>query len=52
MPQAGHLEALQRQRPRQERYFDRSLKQRGKLVRRWNLIVPEQILERSWEEVA
>jgi len=51
MPQARHLEALQRQRPRQERYFDRSLK-RGKLVRRWNLIVPEQILERSWEEVA
>jgi len=52
MPQTRHLEALQRLRPRQERYFDRSLNRRGKLVRRWNLIVPEQILERSWEEIA
>jgi len=52
MVEKHHLAALQKLRPRQERYFDRRLGVGGKLVRRWNLIVPEQIEQRSWEEVA
>ncbi len=45
-----HLETLAKHAPRQKRYFDRS-RAPGRLVRRWNLIVPEQVIGRNWEEV-
>lgn len=45
------LSRLQALRPRQQRYFDRGHAE-GKLVHRWNLIVPERIMSRSWEDVA
>jgi len=51
MVEEQHLALLDKLRPRQERYFDRGMSG-GTLVRRWNLIVPEQIANRSWEEVA
>ena len=46
-----HLEALKSQRPRQVRYFDPA-RRAGQLVKRWRLIVPDDVLRRSWEEVA
>ena len=47
-----HLEALRRAAPAQPRYFERRHGKGGRLLARWNLIVPEHILTRSWEEVA
>jgi predicted transcriptional regulator of viral defense system len=47
-----HLEALRRAAPAQPRYFERRHGRGGTLLARWNLIVPEDILTRSWEEVA
>lgn len=47
-----HLEALRTRAPAQPRYFERRHRKGGKLLPRWNLIVPEQVLTRSWEEVA
>jgi predicted transcriptional regulator of viral defense system len=43
-----HLERLRRLRPKQPHPMARKLG--GKLVPRWNLIVPRSVLERSWEE--
>jgi len=45
------LIALRAMRPRQPRYFDPE-RRRGRMLRDWNLIVPDDILERRWEEVA
>lgn len=47
-----HLAALRARAPAQPRYFARRQRKGGKLLRRWNLIVPEQVLTRSWAEVA
>ena len=47
-----HLEALRTRSPAQPSYFERRHRKGGKLLPRWNLIVPEQVLTRSWEEVA
>ena len=43
------LHRLKKRVPRQPHYMDKKLK--GKLVRQWNLIVPEKILEKNWGEV-
>jgi predicted transcriptional regulator of viral defense system len=45
------LDALRARSPGQPRYFDRRHRKGGTLIPRWNLIVPELILTRSWEEV-
>jgi len=47
----SHLDALRLQAPRQPRYLD-GARVSGRLVPRWNLIVPESILDRRWEEMA
>jgi len=47
-----HLEALNAHGPAQPRYFERRHRKGGKLLPRWNLIVPDRVLTRSWEEVA
>src|SRR5262245_28031300 len=47
-----HLETLHARAPAQPRYFERRHRKGGKLLSRWNLIVPERVLARSWEEVA
>lgn len=49
MVEDGHLEALVRHVPAQPSYLDRR-REPGKLVHPWNLIVPEQVLHRLWEE--
>jgi len=50
MVEDKHLEALRALAPRQPRYLDSSRKP-GKLIRPWNLVVPEYVLDRRWEEV-
>jgi hypothetical protein len=44
-----HLKPFERLAPAQPRYFD-SRRQSGKLLHRWNLIVPDFLLKRQWEE--
>ncbi len=46
-----HLETLRAQAPVQACYFDRRHRKGGKLLPRWNLIVPEIVLTRAWAEV-
>jgi predicted transcriptional regulator of viral defense system len=46
-----HLEALQARAPNQPSYLERRARG-GKLVRRWNLIVPDDVRTRAWAEVA
>jgi len=45
-----YLETLRELAPAQPRYPD-ARRERGKLVARWNLVVPERILARSWSQV-
>lgn len=49
MVEERHLEALEALAPAQPRYLDRR-REPGRLVSRWNLVVPEEVLERRWEE--
>jgi len=49
MVEESHLDRLQAHGPRQPRYLD-STRESGKLITRWNLIVPEYVLYRRWEE--
>ena len=46
-----HLKALQDLRPRRPHYMERSKRTNRRWVRRWNLMVPVEILERTWGEV-
>ena len=46
-----HLKALREHAPRQPRYLDRK-REAGRLVKPWNLVVPERVINRSWSEVA
>lgn len=51
MAEERHLKALQDIRPRQPHYLDRARRGSGRLVSKWNLVVPKEVLERAWEEV-
>jgi hypothetical protein len=51
MVEEHHLEALRTHAPRQPAYLDRR-RQSGRLVSRWNLVVPERVLSRAWGEVS
>ena len=51
MVEDKHLDPLRRLRPRQPRYLDARRKP-GKLVPAWNLIVPDDVIGRTWAEVA
>ena len=46
-----HLEALRSRRPRQPHYVDRRRSGDSTLVDEWNLVVPTEVVERSWAEV-
>lgn len=46
----AHLAPLRRRRPRQPHYFTRRDDDRGRFVSGWNLVVPESVLTRAWEE--
>ncbi len=46
-----HLKPLYERRPKHPHYLDRRNRKAGKFVRKWNLIVPPEIFDRSWEKV-
>jgi len=52
MVEDEHLAHLRKLRPRQPHYLDRSKRNSGTLVKDWNLMVPEEVLHRAWEETA
>jgi predicted transcriptional regulator of viral defense system len=45
-----HLERLARLRPKSPHYLDRSHKGSNTLLSTWNLVVPNMVFERRWEE--
>lgn len=51
MVEENHLKSLSRLRPRQPHYWDRSRRKSGHLVSKWNLVIPSEVLDRTWEEV-
>jgi len=51
MVEEHYLDALRAEAPAQPRYLDVD-RESGRLVPGWNLIVPERVLTRSWQEVA
>ena len=52
MVDKSHLERLQARAPRQPIYLERGKRESGRLLPRWNIVVPERILSRAWAEVA
>lgn len=46
-----YLKQFENLRPQQPHYMERSKRKSGILVSRWNLVVPRQVLQRSWSEV-
>jgi predicted transcriptional regulator of viral defense system len=51
MLEDSHLKALRKARPRKPHYLERTRRTPGRLVSEWNLVVPQSILDRAWEEV-
>jgi len=45
-----YLESLKKLRPRKPHYMIRGMRENCSMVKDWNLIVPDAILEKSWEE--
>ncbi len=52
MVRSAYLEGLRKHRPRQPHYLDGARNGRGRHVSGWNLVVPREVLDRAWEEVA
>lgn len=50
MVEENHLERLRARRPREPHYLTRG-RRGGRLVSDWNLVVPAEVLDRSWAEV-
>jgi predicted transcriptional regulator of viral defense system len=51
MLEESHLERLQEHAPSQPMYLERGKRESGKLLTRWNLVVPERVVNRTWAEV-
>lgn len=51
MVEDSHLKPLRRLRPRQPHYFERAKRKGCRWVKDWNLLIPADILQRSWGEV-
>lgn len=51
MVEDRHLDRLRERRPRRPHYMVRSKRTGGRVVSAWNLVVPPEVLERSWQEV-
>ena len=45
------LHRLGKHRPKNPHYMERMNRKAGRLLKRWNLLVPEELLNRSWGEV-
>ena len=52
MVEERHLNPLRKHSPRVPHYLSRGNRRSGKLVSDWNLVVPPEVLERRWQEVA
>jgi len=50
MVEDRHLNPLRQLRPKQPHYLERG--KSGRLVRDWNIVVPESLAKKSWEEIA
>jgi hypothetical protein len=48
----AHLEPLRQLRPKHPTYLERGKKGHGSLVKTWNLIVPDPVHSRVWQEYA
>lgn len=44
------LNILEKMKPNSVHYLERSKRESGKLFKRWNLVIPNSIIERAWEE--
>ncbi len=51
MVEESTLSRLRGRIPKTAHYLDRSVREPARLVEPWNIIVPERILNRTWEEV-
>ena len=51
MVEEAHLDSLRELSPRQPHYMTRDNRRDCKWVKGWNLMIPDEILNRSWEEV-
>lgn len=51
MVDEGTFDALKALVPKQPHYMDRSSRTGCRLVSEWNLVVPREVLERSWEQI-
>lgn len=47
----SQLDGLRALRPRQPHYLDRMNRRGGQLLKAWNLVVPDSVLNRSWADV-
>lgn len=45
-----HLEWLRAHRPKRPHYLGRMREEPGRLIKNWNVMVPERIVDRAWEE--
>jgi len=56
MVEEKHLRRLRKHRPKKRTYMIRDSAERKRsktrLIRKWNLVVPEDILEKAWEETS
>lgn len=46
-----YLDELRKLTPRQPHYLERNKRSGGRLLPEWNLIVPEEVIQRSWADV-
>ena len=51
MVEDEHLKSLLDFRPRRPHYLERGKRTAGHLVTNWNLVLPKEVLDRSWGEV-
>jgi predicted transcriptional regulator of viral defense system len=51
MVDEAHLKPLRKLRPQKPHYMVRSHRSHGRLVKDWNLVVPPEVLEKTWAEV-
>jgi predicted transcriptional regulator of viral defense system len=51
MVEENHLKPLHDLQPRQPHYMDQNRRKSGRLVSEWNIVIPTEVLERTWAEV-
>lgn len=51
MVEDQHLDRLRERAPRGPMYLDRGIREPGKFLPSWNLVVPDRVINRRWAEV-